>query len=84
MKSSKIEEWFNINESLFEGLDKCRKYFNCIEGEITEFKFIHDDLDFRFDFTVTSSLSYSKDKEISITLDKATGTLENYYQKEME
>lgn len=84
MQSSKIEEWFNINESLFEGLDKCRKYFELIDGEISEFRFVHDDLINRFDFTVTSSLTYAKAKKISIAFDKINGTLENYYQKEIE
>ena len=84
MRSTAIEEWFDCNESLFESLDKCRKYFNLIEGEITEFKFTSDDLTVRFDFTVTSSLSYKKAKQITITLDKINGTLETYYQKEIE
>ena len=84
MQSSRIEEWFNANESLFEGLDKCRKYFELIEGEISEFRYMYDDLSNRFDFTVTSSLTYTKAKKISITFNKINGTLESYYQKEIE
>ena len=84
MKSTVIENWFYSNEALFEGLENCKKYFELIEGEITEFKFSYDDLTLRFDFTVASNLSYRKSKYITIVFDRINKTLVSYYQKEAE
>lgn len=82
MRSTRIKDWFDCNEGLFEGLDRCRKYFELIDGEISEFKYVFDDLTLRYDFTVTSSLSYAKTKKITMTFNRANGTLDTYYQKE--
>lgn len=84
MKSTDIENWFAENVSLFPGLEGCKKYFENLEGEITEFSTHTDKSIYRFDFTVKSSLNYKKPLGITITYNKDYKEVESYSQKQLD
>ena len=84
MKSTNIEDWFAENEELFPGLEACKKYFEKLEGTITEFSTWGKDNTYRFDFTIESSLDYKKPIQISITYNKDRHEVESYSQKQLE
>ena len=84
MKSTDIEKWFNENVGLFPGLEACKKYFENLEGEITEFSTHHNENTYRFDFTVKSSVSYKKPLGITITYNEDRREVESYAQKQLD
>lgn len=84
MKSIAIENWFEENVELFPHLEVCKKYFENLEGEITEFSTHTNENTHRFDFTVKSSLSYRKPLSITITYNADWKKVESYSQKQLD
>ena len=84
MKSIKIENWFGDNIKLFPELKECKKYFENLEGEITEFSTYYKDAEYRFDFLVENSLSYVKPIRICITYNKDWHEIGSYSQKQVD
>lgn len=84
MKSTNIENWFHENVSLFPGLEGCKKYFENLEGTITEFSTLSKDNTHRFEFKVESSLNYKKPLQIVITYNEDWKEVESYSQKQLD
>lgn len=84
MKSASIEKWFNENVELFTGLEVCKKYFENIEGEITEFSILSKDTTHKYEFKVESSLGYKKPLQIIITYNENYDEIESYTQKQLD
>lgn len=84
MKSTDIENWFSENISLFPGLEGCKKYFENLEGTITEFSTLAKDNTHRFEFKVESSLNYKKPLQIIITYNEDWNEIESYSQKQLD
>lgn len=84
MKSTAIENWFEENVSLFPGLEGCKKYFENLEGTITEFSTLSKDNTHRFEFKVESSLNYKKPLQITLIYNEDQREIESYSQKQLD